>query len=301
MFESQNKTPIIEIKDEILEEKSVRLFIKRDDLIHPEVSGNKWRKLKYNLLEAKNLGYKGIITFGGAFSNHIYATAAAGKALNLNMKAFIRGEDVQNHTLDFARDCGMELEFISRSEYRKRHDSDYINEIKSQNKDYYLIPEGGTNALALKGVGELVEELEEHYDIISCAVGTGGTLAGIIRTMPERTEAIGFLVLKNADYIQKDIQSLLNDNCTKRWKLETNFHFSGYAKFKPELLDFINLLQEKHKIKLDPIYTGKALFGLFENIKNGFFSKKSRILFIHTGGLQGNIGFNKRYGNLIYQ
>ena len=306
MFESQHKTPTIEIKDEILDKMSVRLFIKRDDLIHPKVSGNKWRKLKYNLIEAKNSGYKGILTFGGAFSNHIYATAAAGKAMGLKMIGIIRGEEISdNPTLNFAKSCGMDLQFVSRTEYRQRHEPEYLDEIKKENEDYYIIPEGGTNHLALKGVGEIVGELEQNYHIIACAVGTGGTLAGIINEMPTEAEALGFVVLKNVDYIKNDINNLIRQRSSdleaKRWKLETEYHFSGYAKFKPELIDFINSFNLKHKILLDPVYTGKALFGIFDKVKNGEFKKGSSILFIHTGGLQGIVGFNQRYGNLIYQ
>lgn len=305
-------SPIAEIRSPLLKSKGLRLLIKRDDLIHPQVSGNKWRKLKYNLLAAKTQGQNTLLTFGGAFSNHIYATAAAGKVFGFKTIGLIRGERMKplNPTLAFAETVGMKLHFITRSAYRKKEDTNYQIQLKKQFGNFYLVPEGGTNELAVKGCMELVEEvegqLEDLPDYWCASCGTGGTLGGIIAGLNEQKKVLGFSALKG-DFHQADIRRLLRNvsgtlkvsDTFDNWQVNTDYHFGGYAKFKPELIEFINNFKKENNIQLEPIYTGKLFYGLHDLIKNNYFPQGSSILAVHTGGLQGIAGFNRRFGNLI--
>ncbi|WP_417352290.1 1-aminocyclopropane-1-carboxylate deaminase/D-cysteine desulfhydrase [Flavobacterium alkalisoli] len=272
---------------------NINLAIKREDLLHPHISGNKFRKLKYNVLEAKRQNADSLLTFGGAYSNHIAATAAAGKEYGLKTIGVIRGEELadkikSNPTLSFAKDCGMEFVFVSREDYRKKTEEEFIGKLREELGDFYLVPEGGTNQLAVKGCEEILTDGDEAFDYIACAVGTGGTISGIINTSKPHQKVLGFPALK-ADLSFDIAKFAQQDN----WALITDYHFGGYAKVNEELVAFINDFYAKTSIPLDPVYTGKAVFGVIDLIERGCFPDGSRILMIHTGGLQGIAGMNK--------
>ncbi|HET8855260.1 MAG TPA: pyridoxal-phosphate dependent enzyme [Salinimicrobium sp.] len=281
----------------ITEENGVSIFLKREDLLHPEVSGNKFRKLKYNFGEAIRQNKKKILTFGGAFSNHIAATAAAGKLFGLKTIGIIRGEElgsdlqktlIENPTLNYAANCGMEFEFISRALYRKKEDPDYTDSLRKKYGNFYLLPEGGTNPLAIKGCSEILTPEDEGFDIICCPVGTGGTMAGIVNSSFSHQRVLGFSALKGK-FLHKVITELTKKN---NWKIIIDYHFNGYAKVNRELVEFINDFKEDYQIALDPVYTGKMIFGIFDLVRKNAFPAGSRILAVHTGGLQGIPGMN---------
>lgn len=291
-FQTKN-IPIQEVKLEF--ETDVRLFIKREDLIHPFVSGNKFRKLKYNLAEAKTQQHSTLLTFGGAFSNHIAAVAATGNLHGFQTIGVIRGEELhtkidRNPTLKFAQQNGMQLHFISREAYRAKTSEAFTTQLKAQFGRFYSISEGGTNSLAVKGCAEIITENEQDFDTICCAVGTGGTIAGIANGAFPHQKVVGFPALKG-DFLQQGIAKLTN---TTNWELITAYHFGGYGKVTNELIAFINQFKQQTSIPLDPIYTGKMLFGIIDLVKNGYFGKQNRILAIHSGGLQGIAGMNQK-------
>lgn len=296
-----DQTPFLQqIQETFLKENQINLYLKREDLIHPIVSGNKWRKLKYNLIEAKTLGYSKILTFGGAYSNHIHAMAAAAKETGFEAIGIIRGEETLplNDTLQFAVNHGMTLKYVDRSEYRQKDEPLFLEQLKATFGDFYLIPEGGSNAMAVKGCAEISKDIEISYDIICSSVGTGGTLAGLITSHVRDTQIIGFSALKGQDFLEKDVQKLLSNSQTKnneRWEINYEYHFGGYAKIKPELLEFIRSFYQQNGVVLDPIYTGKMMYGLYDMISKGVFPKKTTIVALHTGGLQGIKGIEERY------
>jgi len=297
-------SPIQEIRNDILKSRDIRLFIKRDDLLHPEISGNKIRKLKYNLIHAKNEGYKTLLTFGGAYSNHIYAVAAAGEVYGFNTIGIIRGERYENlnPTLTFATSKGMHLHYVPRSTYSEKYTDEFIHTLKEKFGKFYLVPEGGTNSLALKGCKEIVEDIDIVYDIIATCCGTGGTIGGIIAGLNGRNYAIGFPVLKGGGFLKQEIMNHIrkyNDQVYLNWHLELDYHFGGYAKYTTPLVRFINEFRRDNNIPLDPVYTGKMMFGIFDMIQKDRIERGKTILAIHTGGLQGIDGFNERFGNLI--
>jgi 1-aminocyclopropane-1-carboxylate deaminase len=276
-----------------LKNKFVELYIRREDLIHPIISGNKYRKLKYNILKAIEDEHTTLLTFGGAYSNHIAALAFAGLQNNLKTIGIIRGEELKNKadknpTLLFAKECGMEFEFISRESYREKHTNDFIENLKSKLGSFYLIPEGGTNELAIKGCKEILSTSDFEYDYICCAVGTGGTISGIINKSKKHQKILGFSALKE-DFLEKDIRKFAKNN---NWDLIRDYHFGGYAKFNLELITFINQFYKENGILLDPVYTGKLVFGVMDLIDKNYFPENSKILMIHTGGLQGINGMN---------
>ena len=278
---------------ELPKEFGLELFLKREDGIHPFISGNKYRKLKYNLAEAKKQKQDALLSFGGAYSNHIAAVASAGKELGLKTIGIIRGEELitkisHNQTLNFARDCGMIFKFISREAFRKKTESKFLNALKNEFGNFYLIPEGGTNELAVRGCEEILTKKDNAFDFICCAVGTGGTISGLINASSRHQKVIGFPALKS-DFLQKDISKFVEKS---NWELITDYHFGGYAKINNELVEFINKFKTNYDIPLDPIYTGKMMFGIFELVTKGYFPKGSKILAIHTGGLQGIDGMN---------
>ena len=282
----------------LLDKKSIELFIKREDLIHPAISGNKFRKLKYNLIEAKNEGYHTLLTFGGAYSNHIAAVAGAGKEHGFKTIGIIRGEELKNDigenpTLHFAQECGMELKFVSRSEYRNKHNNSFINELKTEYGDFYLLPEGGTNELAVKGCEEILTQEDAKFDFVCCPVGTGGTISGLINCSQLGQQVLGFPALKG-DFLKDEILKFANNN---QWELVCDYHFGGYAKVNKELIHFINDFKINTDVPLDPVYTGKMMFGILDMVKNGYFKKGIKILAIHTGGLQGIEGMNIKNKN----
>lgn len=294
-IKSQNE----KIVHPLLEDKGVSLYLKREDQIHHEVSGNKFRKLKYNFMTAKKTGYTKVLTFGGAYSNHIAATAAAGKLTGIHTVGVIRGEELgfslkqtlrDNDTLRFATNCDMKLKFITREEYRIKQSSELLNRLKKEFKDFYLIPEGGTNDLAIKGCKEILNSEDASFDVVCCSVGTGGTIAGIINSSASHQKVLGFPALKG-DFLDIEIEKYAEQ---KNWNLVKRYHFGGYGKINPELVEFMNTFYEEQKILLDPIYTSKLMYGIFDMIKRGNFKKNTRILAVHTGGLQGIAGMNKK-------
>ena len=292
------KSIIEEVLFSGLKQKNSSLYIKREDLIHPYVSGNKFRKLKYNILEAQSQGKKTLVTFGGAYSNHIAAVAAAGKNNNFQTIGVIRGEELAdnfentletNPTLRFAHNCGMKFKFVSREEYRDKNSERFIANLKNEFGDFFLIPEGGTNELAVKGCEEILSSDTEQFDFICVSVGTGGTISGIINSAKKHQEIIGFPALKG-DFLTDEIQKWTRKN--SNWELNTDFHFGGYAKTTDELIEFINNFKKETKIQLDPIYTGKMVFGVVDLINKNYFAEGSKILLVHTGGIQGIEGMN---------
>ena len=277
----------------LLQEKGIRLYLKREDTIHPFISGNKYRKLKYNLLEAKKQGKEALLTFGGAFSNHIAAAAYAGHEQGLKTIGVIRGEELTNKwqsnpTLKLAHKHGMQFHFISRSDYRLKNSTSFIEDLKEKFGDFYLLPEGGTNDLAVKGCAEILTDTDAPFDYVCSAVGTGGTLAGLINACQPHQTVLGFPALKG-DFLSEEIRTFVRND---RWRLVTDYHFGGYAKVDQQLVSFINLFKQKTGIPLDPIYTGKMLFGIFDLVKQDVFEPGTQILAIHTGGLQGIKGMN---------
>ena len=284
----------------LLEEKGVELYVRREDKIHPFVSGNKFRKLKYNIEAAQKQKATTLLTFGGAFSNHIVATAVAGYLSGFKTIGIIRGDELgkdldktleQNSTLREAYKYGMYFEFISRTDYREKESENFIALLKDKYGDFFLIPEGGTNTLAIKGCEEILSETDDKYDFICSAVGTGGTISGLINSIKPHQKIIGFPALKG-DFLQDDIQKLVV--ATSNWELNTDYHFGGYAKYNQELIQFINQFKKDTDIPLDPIYTGKLFFGILELITKDEFVKGTKILAIHTGGLQGIEGVNQK-------
>ncbi|AKD02548.1 pyridoxal-phosphate dependent enzyme [Pontibacter korlensis] len=295
------EAPLQKLEDSLLQEQSVTLWVKREDLLHPHISGNKWRKLKYNLQEAKQQGYDTLLTFGGAYSNHIAATAAAGREYGFNTIGIIRGEEhlPLNPTLSFATSCGMQLHYISREKYRLKNEPDFLEELQRQFGKVYLLPEGGTNLLAVKGCTEIVQDIPLEYDYICCAAGTGGTLAGIVASLEGEKQVLGFPALKGGEFLQQEVEELViayGGQSYSNWQLITDYHFGGYAKIKPELIAFMEQFKQQHYIPLEPVYTGKMFYGLFDLIRKGYFKRGSTIVAVHTGGLQGNVGFKERLG-----
>ena len=281
-----------------LENTNVSLYLKREDLLHPYVSGNKFRKLKYNLLQAKSENKKTLLTFGGAFSNHILAVAAAGKEHGFKTIGIIRGEELkgkiaENPTLKKAQDLGMVFEFVDREIFREKSSSKFIQQLVEKFEDFYLIPEGGTNELAVKGCEEILTITDEKFDYICCAIGTGGTISGLINCSKNSQQVLGFSALKG-DFLREDICKFVSKS---NWDLIADYNFGGYAKVSEELILFINDFYQKYKVPLDPIYTGKMLFGVMDLINKNYFPENSKILVIHTGGLQGITGMN----NLLKQ
>ena len=273
--------------------KNISLQIKREDLLHPIISGNKFRKLKYNLVEAKKQNQSVLLTFGGAFSNHIVAVAGAGKEFGFKTIGIIRGEELHNKIQDNpsllqAQQLGMQLVFISREAYREKENDVFIEKLKKQFGEFYLIPEGGTNNLAVKGCEEILIEIDSEFTHICISVGTGGTISGIINGSKESQKIIGFSSLKG-DFLQKDIAKFANK---ENWTINCDYHFGGYGKVSEELITFINNFYLEYQIPLDPIYTGKMMFGIYDLIEKGYFPEDAKILAIHTGGLQGIAGMN---------
>lgn len=283
-------TPVQEIFAPLLDQHGIRLLVKREDQNHPTISGNKWWKLKYNLEEAKCQCKNTLLTFGGAYSNHIYATAAAAKECGFQSIGIIRGEETLplNPTLKFAVEKGMKLHFIDRETYRKKSEPEFINILHDQFKDFYLIPEGGTNALAVKGTTEFARDYLSKiaFDHLFLPVGTGGTIAGIINGLKGEKKIIGVPVLKNGDFLREEIIPYVNQDFFN-WSLLNEYHHGGYAKTTPALLAFIKEMETKHHLPLDHVYTGKLLWAVMEEIKKGVFAKGATILALHTGGLQG--------------
>lgn len=268
----------------------VQLTIKRLDLIHPQISGNKFFKLKYNLLAAQQQGLKQVLTFGGAYSNHIAATAYAAQHFGFDSIGIIRGEELAsqrlNPTLETAQDFGMQLHFVSRAEYRLRHEAEYLEQLQQQYPQALIIPEGGTNNLAIQGTQEILSADDlANYDLICCAVGTGGTIAGLIESSADHQHVLGFSALKG-DFLKQDIQKWTDKN---NWSLTDAYCCGGYAKTTPELLQFMQKFEQQYAIPLEQVYTAKMMLGVLDLIQQNYFPAHTRILVIHTGGLQGKL------------
>ncbi len=283
------------VEHSILSDKQVSLSIKREDLIHPLVSGNKYRKLKHNIIAAKAQGKSVLLTYGGAFSNHIAATAFAAHSNNLESIGIIRGEELshkwkENDTLKLAHKHGMRFKFVSRTAYREKTSPRFKDELEHEFGDFYEIPEGGSNALAVRGCEEILVNSDKNFDVVCCAIGTGGTIAGIINSSYEHQKILGFSALKG-DFLKEDIRNFATK---ENWELQTDYHFGGYAKVSESLIHFINDFKQQTEIPLDPVYTGKMVFGIIDLVQKDYFKPNSKILAIHTGGLQGIAGMNKQ-------
>ena len=266
------------------------ISIKRLDLVHPQISGNKFFKLKYNLLAAQQQGYKKLLTFGGAYSNHIAATAYAAQLFDFESLGIIRGEELAskplNLTLNTAQQFGMQLQFVMRETYRQKQSPAYLAQLQQDYPEYYVIPEGGTNPLAIQGCTEILSDADrQNYALICCAVGTGGTIAGLIEASHSQQQVLGFFALKG-DFLCREIQQLTEK---RNWQITDQYCCGGYAKTNTELLQFIHAFEQQYDIPLEQIYTGKMLLGLTDLIQQGTFPKNHRILVIHSGGLQGRL------------
>lgn len=288
-FESiiQIPTPLQKIEEELFAEKGVEVFVKRDDLTHPFISGNKFRKLKYNLVEAEKQGKNRLLTFGGAWSNHLSAFAFACREFGFEGKALVRGQELNESsspTLAFAHAQGIALEFVGREAYR---DKEKLSAAYAGN--YLVIPEGGSNALALPGVAELIPELGP-FDYLLTACGTGGTLAGLIEGAPESVKIIGVSALKNGDFLREEVSKLLSRPFPEHATLLTGYAFGGYARYTAELLDFIRDFEAKHTILLEQVYTGKMVYAFYDLLRKDFFRRGTKVVLLHTGGLQGRSG-----------
>jgi len=288
-IESQlGHSPLTQIAHPVLSQHKIDLWLKRDDLLHPVISGNKWRKLKYSVDHALSLGCDTLVSMGGAYSNHLHALACLGKKLGMHTIGYIRGERLQNltPTLSDLAAWGMELRFISRADYRTLRWQGLPGKLPGQ----YWLPEGGAQTLALKGVMEMVDELGTGYDSVCLPCGTGATLAGVIQAVPKRVSVLGFAVFRKAEFLSDDVNRWLR-RPYNNWQIVHDYSFGGFAKTGPELMAFIECFQALTAVPLEPVYTGKMLFGLFDWVAKGYFPPGQRIVAVHTGGLQGNRGY----------
>jgi 1-aminocyclopropane-1-carboxylate deaminase len=290
---------IDEIQLPILTEKNIGLSVLRLDKIHPVISGNKWFKLKYYLNKAKEENKNHLATFGGAYSNHIIATAAAGKIFGYKTTGIIRGEKPKtlSHTLSQATELGMELFFVSREDYRE---GALPAEVKAKKEEIFFIDEGGYGLEGSNGASEILNYCKkETYSHIVCAIGTSTMMAGLIKASSPGQKVIGISVLKNNTSIENDLLNLLStEDQTKGHKIVYDYHFGGYAKYSATLIDFMNEFYMATSVPSDFVYTGKIFFGVNDMIKNDSFPPGSKILIIHSGGLQGNLSLQN--GTLIF-
>lgn len=288
------------IQHPLLDQLKVEMEVLRLDQVHPTVSGNKFFKLKYNLEEALKQNHRQVLTFGGAYSNHIYATAAAAKLVGLQSIGIIRGEisDEKNPTLRSAKDAGMVLKDISRAAYRDKSHPEYLDQLRQELGEFYLIPEGGTNALAIQGTTEILSHTAAQFTHLTTPIGTGGTFAGLANSLLPQQELLGISAFKGEGIHAEMKQLLQNHGIQSQGSLSiwTQYHHGGYAKWTSELIDFIHWFWESFGIPLDPIYTGKMAFACWDLLQKKYFKPGSRVLLIHTGGLQGNDGFTQRTG-----
>jgi 1-aminocyclopropane-1-carboxylate deaminase len=282
--------PLTELHSKKIDGK-IKLFVKRLDLTHPVISGNKWFKLKYNIEEILKSGSGQVLSFGGAYSNHIYALAEAGKEFGFKTIGVIRGEKVfpLNETLTFAEECGMHLKFITRELYRKKTSPAVIKELQNEFGDFFLIPEGGSNYLGVKGASEIPSSIDIDYDYIVLPCGTGGTLSGIISALNGRKKALGVSVLKGGEFLFKDVENLTMEFTGKKfnnWDINLDYHFGGYAKRNPLLDQFILNFIDEFKIDIEFVYSGKMFYAIFDLLDKGFFRPGETIIALHTGGLR---------------
>lgn len=293
MIDLEIYSPVEEISNPLFSEKQVQVFVKRDDMIHPFISGNKWRKLKYLLLDAERQGKRHLVTFGGAYSNHLLATACAGAKFGFKSTGFVRGETVKNETLSLCQLFGMQLIFTDRESYKKKEKL-FEKHFKTDLSAYF-IDEGGASLEAIKGCAELIDELPIVYDHLFCAAGTGTTVAGIIKGIKEKSIASQvhvIPVLKGADFLKTEIETFSG---SKTFDFHQNYHFGGYAKTDNNLLTFIKTFCAETGILIEPVYTGKMFYAIFDLISKDTFKPGSKILAIHTGGLTGISGMHERF------
>jgi 1-aminocyclopropane-1-carboxylate deaminase/D-cysteine desulfhydrase-like pyridoxal-dependent ACC family enzyme len=302
--ETFSSIPLDPISLPDLEQQEIRLSVLRLDAIDPLISGNKWFKLKYNLKQAQALGYQRILSFGGPYSNHLHALAYAGMTYGFKTVGIIRGEEhlPLNPTLTDAVSNGMRLYYIKRDDYRNKHTAPVQAKIKQlvardDPQPYYLVPEGGTNLAALQGAAEIARIIPEDTDYLCIPCGTGGTLAGILQGLEQAQSAIkvlGFAAMKGGHFLHQDIASLLALENTpvivSDWQINCDYHFGGFGKINPQLVDFISDFEKKQGLELDPVYTAKMMYGIVDLLKQNYFTNKSHIVAIHTGGLQGKRG-----------
>lgn len=280
----------------------IEMSFLRIDKLDKFFGGNKWFKLKYNIEYALAHNYSTVLTFGGAYSNHIYSTAAACKQFGLKSIGVIRGEEPKEYssTLNFAQEYGMQLEFISREDYKSKESPSILKKLKDKFGDFYLIPEGGSNQLGVKGCTEILSIETTEFDYICCACGTGATLAGLALSAAAHQKVIGFPVLKGAADFMKHVDVFIDENIAgaeaisvkNKIQLFTDYHFGGYAKTTPALFEFMDSFQKTYNLELDQVYTSKMTFGVLGLIVKKHFPPNSKILLIHTGGLQGNMYFD---------
>ncbi len=263
----------------------------RLDVIHPVVSGNKWYKLQYYLQEAQQNQAIGILTFGGAYSNHLVAAAAAAKTFGLNAIGIVRGLHAADSLTPTLKDCvsfGMQLVFVTKEEYDRKYDADYQATLNEKYKGYYIIDEGGAGAFGVKGSETIASYIPDGYTHICLSSGTGTTLCGTRRVLKDGVNVLGYVPMKGGRYISKDIDSYLPAHLLSSYTLFDNWHFGGFGKQNDELVDFMNAFYATNNIPLDMVYTGKMMFGIQQQLAAGYFPKNARLLCIHTGGLQGN-------------
>ncbi len=287
-------SPVHQINDPLFEEKGIEVFIKRDDLIHPIISGNKWRKLKYTLRRAQAEGKNHLVTFGGAYSNHLLATAAAAAKFDFKSTGIVRGEEVQNDTLFLCKLHGMHLIFTDRESYRDK--PGLFTKYFGNDNEAFFIDEGGTSPEGAKGCSELIAELPQTYHHIFCACGTGTTAAGIINGIRHHNLATrfnGIPVFKNGFFLRNEINMLLNEPAD--YDLHTAYHFGGYGKTDEQLITFIKKFVAKTGMLIEPIYTGKMLYALYDLAAQDHFASGSRILAIHSGGILGLLGMKDKF------
>lgn len=292
-----------------LYESGVKLYLKREDLLHPVISGNKWRKLKYILHHAfspdilTGVTMTGdsphLISMGGAWSNHLHALAFVGHTLGIKTTGIIRGEEpaMKSPTLQDMENWGMSLVYVSRQEFRELRKFQAYNSQPSKDYAGYWIPEGGASTLALQGVAAIIDDLNsKRFDTIALACGTGTTLAGLAAHSTQQC-VLGFAALKGAAFLNDDVASLLKSE-QRNWSINFDYHFGGFAKTEPRLLDFMAEFESQTKVPLEPLYTGKMMFGLFDLIQQGKFASDHKILAIHTGGLQGRARYRLYSGTM---
>ncbi len=277
---------------------AIEVYLKREDLLHKTISGNKWRKLKYNLLQAEKDDQNTLLTFGGAYSNHIHATSGAGKIFGFKTIGVIRGEEhlPLNSTLASAINNGMEIHYVDRTSYREKREEYFIDKMYDKFGEFYLVPEGGTNNLAVKGCTEIIDDIDIEFDYVFSGCGTGGTFSGLVCGLDGKKKAFGVSALKGADFLNNEINGYIKNysgNDYNNWELKLDYHFGGFAKIKKDLIEYMHEFEKENNILLEYIYTSKMIFAIYDMIKNGELKKGSRVIALHTGGLQGREGMEK--------
>ncbi|ROS01314.1 1-aminocyclopropane-1-carboxylate deaminase [Sinobacterium caligoides] len=295
-------TPVVPLSAALFDDKGVRVSVKRLDLLDAEISGNKWYKLKHNLAAAQRQGAQCIVSFGGAYSNHIHALASAGRRLGVQTVGIIRGEapPTLNPTLADAEAWGMQLQFISRSDYRRKAEPDFLADLQQRYSHSYVVPEGGANALGIQGCGDIMREIEgqvDDCDVVMVPVGTGGTMTGMSAAVTSKARVLGIAVVNAYAGLYADIERGLAQAAEPPlagWQLLDGFHGGGYAKVDEPLARFLREFEQAHGIAIEPVYSGKMFKALFTLIENDFFPRGSHIVAVHSGGMQGLRGMRKK-------